>query len=269
MDTNRNKGFVSSYSWIIRVIRGSLLRVANRGMNDEIRNPNEASTPKAELSPGVKRRFRWSWSLTWAAALFAGAILLLVLFLRPIDQSDILKAAYAHRDGGGYCGLNESGVSEAIIHKGITILPKSKTGSYCCGYTFAVAMQIATERGLLDEKDAYEVKRCQREWYGATSTSNWRQSAMAMENLGIGREVPPQEAMPGDFAVIHRIRGAGHSVIFLNWIKHDGTIVGFRYRSSQPTTDGVGDSQEYFDTSGYKGASVMSKHFHVGRLNPA
>lgn len=238
-------------------------------MNVEIRNPNEeaASTPTAEFPSPVKRRFRWSASLTWAAVLFATAILLLVLFFRTEDQADVLRAAYGHRDGGGYCGLNESGVSEAIVHKEITILPKSKNGSYCCGYTFAVAMQVAAERKLLDERDAYEVKRFQREWYGATETSKWRQSAMAMENLGIGREIPPQDAMPGDFAVIHRIRGAGHSVIFLNWIKHEGTIVGFRYRSSQPTTDGVGDSQEYFDTSGYKGASVMSKHFHVGRLN--
>jgi hypothetical protein len=87
-----------------------------------------------------------------------------------------------------------------------------------------------------------------------------------MQNLGLGREVDPLDAKPGDFVVFHRTSGIGHSVVFLEWVRHDGVVVGFRYRSSQIGTDGVGDVDEYFTTSRYKGATVNPNQFFVGRL---
>ena len=46
--------------------------------------------------------------------------------------------------------------------------------------------EAAEQRGLLKDKDAYEVKRCQREWYGAMKYPAERQAALAVENLKIG-----------------------------------------------------------------------------------
>jgi len=224
------------------------------------------------LSPAAScathRRFVNRRNLKWTggAALFLIIAVALYLFLRPPNQEDIIKTAYAY-EGGGYCALSDSGVPEPVVHQGITILRQSKGGSYCCGFTFLVAMKVAEERGLLKKKQPYEVARFQKEWYGAAKGSNWRQLVLAMENLGIGRQIDPRDARAGDFAVVHRVRGAGHSVIFLDWVKHNDITVGFRYRSSQPSTNGVGDGIEYFVTSGYKGATVDPKHFYVGRLN--
>jgi hypothetical protein len=208
----------------------------------------------------------WRWVVA-SALLLSSAAVAWSLWDRT-DNSDILKIAYSYPDGGGYAALSDSGVPELIDHKGITILKPSRDGaSYCCGFTFLIAMKTAKARGLLDDKEPYEVKRFQYEWYGVPKASRWRQAAMAMENLGIGREIDPRDARAGDFVVVHRVKGAGHSVIFLEWVRHNDTIVGFRYRSSQPPTNGVGDAVEYFATSGYREAAVDPKHFYVARLN--
>ena len=89
-----------------------------------------------------------------------------------------------------------------------------------------------------------------------------------MEDLGIGRAIDPNDARPGDFATFQRVgRGAGHSVIFLEYVRDRGVIVGVKYRSSQPGTDGIGDAVEYFASSGYRYANVDPKRFYVCRLN--
>jgi len=126
-------------------------------------------------------------------------------------------------------------------------------------------MQVAARRGLLDGLEPYDIAVMQKEWYGATAKSRTRQLIHAIERLGIGYEVSPGQAKPGDFVVFSR-KGSGHSVIFLDWVTHDQRKVGFKYRSSQPATDGVGDQIEYFTTTGYAGAGVIPEYFFVGRL---
>lgn len=123
--------------------------------------------------------------------------------------------------GNASTALDDTGVSQEIAFQGVTILAPSKAGTYCSGFTFAVAMRVAKERGLLKDATAYQVKRFQREWYGATSNSRLKQLVTAMESLEIGHEVHPLEAKPGDFMVFSREK-TGHSVIFLDWVNHDG-----------------------------------------------
>jgi hypothetical protein len=83
------------------------------------------------------------------------------------------------------------------------------------------------------DKEAYDLKRFQRECYGATKPSAEREIALAMENLGIGKQIDPVDARAGDFATFQRTpRGPGHSVVFLEYMKHDGVIVGVKFRSS-------------------------------------
>lgn len=202
--------------------------------------------------------------------LVPGAVVLVLVclwaFTRSRVQTDVLRTAYGFANGGGYCELTDTGVPEAVLHDGTIILRPSKGGSYCSGFTFLVAIRVAADRGLLKQKEAYEVKRFQREWYGATNESRLRQAAMAVESLGIGRQVDPRDAEPGDFVVIHRVGGSGHSAIFLEWIREGDVVVGLRYRSSQPVTGGIGDSEEYFATSGYTVGCVDPARFYVARL---
>lgn len=189
---------------------------------------------------------------------------------RAPDNSDILRIAHSIPAGAGYCSLKESGIPETVNFKGVKILGKSKSGgTYCCGYTFWVAFKAARERGLLKYKEPYDLARFQHECYGSSRQSAEREIAMAMEDLGIGRQIDPNDAQAGDFATFQRDGiHAGHSVIFLNYVRHNGIIVGVHYLSSQPTTHGVGEETEYFGSSGYSAATILDpKRFYVCRLN--
>ncbi len=178
--------------------------------------------------------------------------------------NDALKIAYAYADGGGYIWKDSTGVNETLEFDGKTILKKQPEGTYCCGFTFQVAFRLAEHRGLFEGKTYEEVKKFQREWYGTSKESGETQCTMAMEHLGVGHAVTHDEARPGDFGNFWRTKG-GHSIIFLSWITDDaGNRIGLKYRSSQGSTDGIGDNTEYFDGHGGK---VVPERIYLCRFN--
>ena len=180
-------------------------------------------------------------------------------------QTDVLTIARAFPDGGGY-EWKGTGAPEHIRFDGKTILAKGKS-TYCSGFTFAVVMKAATDRGLLNGKTAQQVRAFQKDWYGATKESGETQCVYAMEKLRIGRAVDTKKARPGDFLQIWRTNKSGHSVVFLEWIKDAGQPIGLKYRSSQTATNGIGDRTEYFaNVPGKKGA-VDPKRIYFGRIN--
>jgi hypothetical protein len=177
-----------------------------------------------------------------------------------VNNEDVLRIARSFKDGGKY-NWSGSGTPEIIRFKGETILPVGK-GTFCSGFTFTVAMRVAMERGLLNEKSIEQVRLFQREWYGATKKTSEIQAALAMKNLGIGGPVKFNSAQPGDFVQLWRKKKSGHSAIFLNWIEEKGKKVGFRYRSTQESTDGIGDKTEYFeDAPGNRGDVIRSRTY--------
>jgi hypothetical protein len=181
--------------------------------------------------------------------------------------ADVLEAARAYEDGGGYDNSwKGTGVPDEIRFKNERILAKGK-GTYCCGYTFAVAMKVAQERGLLADKQPEEIRAFQKQWYGATEESREIQSAMAVEKLGIGRRIESDGARPGDFLQFWRTNKSGHSVVFLDWVKQDSRRVGFKYRSSQGSTKGIGDRVEYFADADVKQGLVDRQRMYFCRLN--
>ncbi len=180
---------------------------------------------------------------------------------------DILAAAQAIPDGGSYVWTNGSGVPRDIHYDGELILKAQEKGTYCSGFTFCVAMEAAQERGLLKGKTAEAVRQFQKEWYGSTKEAAERQCALAVEHLGIGREVKSlADAQPGDFMQIWRTNKTGHSVLFLDWVREGEQVVGIKYRSSQKSTDGVGDRVEYFADAPGHGGKVDRKRTYVARL---
>ena len=196
--------------------------------------------------------------------------------LAPADEAatrvpapdDVLRVARALPDGGGY-KWEGSGTCEEIRHDGKVVLPKGAKGTYCCGFTFNVAMNAAREFGLLEGKTFDEIKQFQRNWYGASSDKDIveRQVVPALVNLGIGRGVKPEDAQPGDFLQFWRGK-SGHSVVFLGWVTKEGETkpIGFRYRSSQKATDGVGDHEEFFADTGIKKAEVDRNRMYFARF---
>jgi len=179
--------------------------------------------------------------------------------------ASVADIAHSYPDGGGY-EWKGTGAPEAIRFGATTILEKGKS-TYCSGFTFAVAMKAATERGLLKGKTAEQVRTFQKDWYGSTRESGETQCAYALEKLGIGKEVRVADAREGDFLQLWRRNKSGHSVVFLDWVTEGGMPIGVKYRSSQKSTDGIGDRVEYFaGTPGKKGL-VDPKRLYFGRLN--
>jgi hypothetical protein len=187
-------------------------------------------------------------------------------------QDDILAIARSFPDGGGYAPLDTTGVSEEIRFNGRKILSKGKGGTYCSGFTLMVMMKAAEKRGLLRAKTFQDIRLLQKNWYGAERTgaepsSAEKQVVVAMTSLSIGRAIEPADAKPGDFINYYRTNNSGHIAVFLDYIREGGVIVGFKFRSSQVTTNGIGDQEEYFTTSGYATGLVDPKRFYVARLN--
>jgi hypothetical protein len=181
---------------------------------------------------------------------------------------DVLAAAQAIPDGGSYVWTNGSGVPRDIRHEGDLILKAQEKGTYCSGFTFCVAMEAAQERGLLKGKSADAVRQFQKQWYGSTKEAAERQCALAVEQLGIGREVKSlADAQPGDFMQIWRTNKSGHSVLFLDWVRAGEEVVGIKYRSSQKSTDGVGDRVEYFADAPRHDGKVDRQRTCVARLD--
>ena len=181
----------------------------------------------------------------------------------------VLRTARSYADGGGYnLKWGGTGTPEEILHDGQRVLAKGTDGTYCCGFTFAVAMKAGGEMKLFEGKTLEQIKRFQKEWYGAVDEPELRekQCSLAVGNLGVGRAVPMDEAQPGDFCQFWRGKG-GHSVIFLEWVERNGKRIGFKYRSSQGSTKGIGDNTEYFSDSGIEKGHVDRKRIYFGRFN--
>lgn len=202
-----------------------------------------------------------------AALWFSLALVSAGFWISGLPGNDVLTVAYSFPDGGGRCSLQDSGVSETIEHKGSVILPASAGGTYCCGFTFQVAMRVARLRGLLDDKSVEDVRRFQKIWYGALPGSEIRQCAMAVEELGVGYSVDLEDARPGDFMQLWCVgRGAGHSVIFLDWLRdREGRVVGVRFRSSGGR--GVGDGTAFFADAWPTVSSIERGSVVVARLH--
>ena len=190
-----------------------------------------------------------------------------LLFAAGATASDVVDAARAWPDGGGYHWTPDaSGVTRPVTFRGQTLLDATDEGSFCCGYTYAVAVEVAQARGLLDAKSVEDLRRFLKLWYGAPGGDRTL-VVQALEELEIGHAVALEEAQPGDFVQLWRTTGSGHSVVFLEWVEERGERVGFRYRSSQPATDGVGDVTEFFADAGGHGGKVLRAETYVGRLN--
>ena len=194
-----------------------------------------------------------------------------------LNKDDTLKGSYTNYgtnilivankfSEGGYQWGGISGVCIPLYYNGKLIRNYTKGDkTHCVGFTLSVAFVIAINRNLFKGKYFDSIHKFSSEWYSEGGI-NGKLCVDAIKNLGIGIEVTLSEAKSGDFCQIWRTNGSGHSVIFINHIINDNDkMIGMKYRSSQKSTNGIGDREEYYSDTG-KG-KMDKKYTYFGRLN--
>lgn len=127
---------------------------------------------------------------------------------------------------------------------------------YCCGITFEVFFRAyekyCRDKGwpfIIKDFDSAGLNRFLRQWFGSDGNLTTLQNAIVSN--GLGKAVSHNDAQRGDFVQLWRHSGSGHSVIFWEWAKNNnGQVIGFRYWSTQKSTNGIGYNTEYFGSSG-------------------
>ena len=181
-------------------------------------------------------------------------------------------ATYPTDGSNGYywpSGSDWAGTTRDIWYQAVLVAEGDPQGlCYCVGLTWEVYMRAWEEvdrttggdgsiNGLsVDDLYTFRVDWFVREVDGAGPS-------VAMENYGVGEEITdPSKLLPGDFLQFWRHSGSGHNVVFIDWVKAGGEIVGVEYWSTQSSTDGVGYNSESFGSSG---SSIDPNLIYAGR----
>jgi hypothetical protein len=162
-------------------------------------------------------------------------------------------------DGGGYfTGISAKptespiGYQLNLFHK--PLLDPPRTTSYCSGSSYGVFIEALNlifpdgEKRLSPERleslHMQEPDGSRREdrikFWGKWNDDGWGTQYALVQYSGMGEEIPPQRARPGDFMNISWVRGLGHSVVFLGWFIKEKKM-GMVFWSSQKSTSGYGD----------------------------
>lgn len=188
----------------------------------------------------------------------------LVLDILQSYATDGTHDYYWPADGGWY------GTTRDVVYRGTTVAEGDPAGRcYCVGLTWEVMLRAfdqadsttggdGTLNGLsVSQLNEFRVDWFVRDLYGDGVVT-------ALENYGLGEQVRSwSDVEPGDFVQFWRNSGSGHSVIFMDWeTNSSGDVSGFRYWSTQSSTDGIAYNSEYFGTTG---SSVNASYFFVAR----
>jgi hypothetical protein len=188
------------------------------------------------------------------------------LVLEAID-----KVQSTAMDGGGYfIGITadppESPIGYGLTLFGQPLLNPPRTSSYCSGATYTAFIETLNlkhdaDTAILQENPGHtplptlsservEAMRMQepdggRREDGIKFWGHWNDDGFGtqfalVQYSGMGEEIKPNRARPGDFMNISWTNGGGHSVIFLGWHQNDDGKH-LLYWSSQKSTHGMGD----------------------------
>jgi hypothetical protein len=167
------------------------------------------------------------------------------------------------RDGTHrYLWVNSyDGVTRDVLYENRVVARENPDGSgtcFCCGLTFEVFFR-SLQRLFGDLKQDQDVNGMvwsqMRDllviWF---VQQMWGEGpGPAVEKYGIGDKIYSfADARKGDFLQYWRTTGSGHSVIFIEWMLNTATgdTTGFRYWSTQGSTNGINYSTEYFTGKG-------------------
>jgi len=177
-----------------------------------------------------------------------------LLVLKAVD----IVQAHAMDGGGYFTGMKtrptESPIGYELKLFGKSLLTPPRTTSYCSGSSYGVLIEalnlIFPDGASLIPDDRYESLRMQEpdggrredeiKFWGKWNDDGWGTQYALVQYSGMGEEVIPERARPGDFANIAWTSGVGHSVVFLGWYKKNDQL-GMVFWSSQKSTNGFGD----------------------------
>lgn len=177
-----------------------------------------------------------------------------------------------------------NGVTENIVYQGTTIAkadPDGSKSSNCVGLTYEVFFKAMQERNReagispdnFNNMTISDMKNFMLTWFDALGKpkSEGDQLAGAIVKYGFGTQIKSlEDARAGDFIDFSRAK-SGHTAVFINWIKDEkGNILGFKYWSTQESTNGIAYKEEYFSDNpqgSIKGA-VNRNQLYIGRVGP-
>jgi hypothetical protein len=190
-----------------------------------------------------------------------------------------------------YCFADESCEPDVPIYFGMVhdqwymgqYLFEGTQRCYCCGHTLEVFLDayrryqeaggvpVTQGFGNLTVEDM-DLGAFYQHWYG-WGVADTSSSANALEYSGIGMEIPPDSwdsALPGDFVNLSRSNGTGHAVIFVEWKKEGGQIVGLRYYGCNGSGDSHPDEGDPDNVSGQSGPTYRTEYFdgYGGKVLP-
>jgi len=178
---------------------------------------------------------------------------------------------------------NYNGVTEDLYYDGELLLkahPNGNRASYCTGITFEVFFKAMQKRNRnlgidinnfngMNKEELYDFALT---WYVAKGPKDISNMALAMEKYGVGKRIHNMEELrAGDFIDFSRENDTGHSAVFINWVRARDEIIGFKYWSSQGSTNGISYKEEYFNIKrkdGSKYGNVIIDKFYAGRIGP-
>ena len=171
------------------------------------------------------------------------------------------KAQASAPDGGGYFTGKTAVPTESPIGYELSLfdrplLDPPRPTSYCSGASYTAFIEglnlifNETEKEDLDYQH-YEAMRMQEvdgsrrndgiKYWGHWNADGFGSHFALVQYSGMGKEIKPENARPGDFVNISWKSGLGHSVVFLGWYKDDVGKNNILYWSSQKSTNGMGD----------------------------
>ena len=178
---------------------------------------------------------------------------------------------------------NYNGVTEDLYYDGELLLkayPNGNRASYCTGITFEIFFKSMQNRNRDLGIDINNFNKMSKDelydfaliWYVAKGSKDISNMAFAMEKYGIGKRIHDMEELrAGDFIDFSRENDTGHSAVFINWVRARDKIIGFKYWSSQSSTNCISYKEEYFNIKskdGSKYGNVMIDKFYAGRIGP-
>jgi hypothetical protein len=178
---------------------------------------------------------------------------------------------------------NYNGVTQTLSYQGTTIAkanPDGSKSSHCVGLTFEVFYRAMQERnkdlGLPEDNfnnmTTEEMHDFLLTWYAALGTpkAEGNQLAGAIAKYGLGTQIKDLEQVKqGDFIDFSRTNNSGHTAIFINWLRDaSGKIIGFKYWSTQTSTNGINYKEEYFSdySSDANKGLVYRNQLYIGRV---
>lgn len=189
-------------------------------------------------------------AVTLALGLTVGATPLAAEPVPPRFNRLVLETVATYRAEGGYVWPARAGTHGTTRDLWLGARPRvirvarAGRGTHCVGVTFEVLWR-SLERlpggpaaaGLT----AASARRMRRIWF--VPKDGGMGAAEALPAVRLGRRIASlEDARAGDFVQVWG-DGWGHSAVFLGWLRNPtGAIVGLRYWSSQPWTDGMGES---------------------------